>query len=65
VSLQADQDVLQASKASSFTQEYLDLAWPTNVGTALDSAVATFFAKPTSTPPQSIVTAIDQAATQQ
>jgi hypothetical protein len=35
------------------------------VGTALDSAVATFFAKPTSTPPQSIVTAIDQAATQQ
>jgi raffinose/stachyose/melibiose transport system substrate-binding protein len=65
VSLQADQDILRASKASSFTQEYLDLAWPTNVGTALDSAVATFFAKPTSTPPQSIVTAIDQAATQQ
>jgi raffinose/stachyose/melibiose transport system substrate-binding protein len=65
VSLSADQSVLQASKASSFTQEYLDLAWPTNVGTALDSAVATFFAKPTTTPTQSIVAAIDQAATQQ
>ena len=65
VSLSADQSVLQASKASSFTQEYLDLAWPTNVGTALDAAVATFFAKPTTTPTQSIVAAIDQAATQQ
>ena len=65
VGLSADQSVLQASKASSFTQEYLDLAWPTNVGTALDSAVATFFAKPTTTAPQSIVTAINQAATRQ
>ena len=65
VGLSADQSVLQASKASSFTQEYLDLAWPTNVGTALDAAVATFFAKPTTTPTQSIVAAIDQAATQQ
>ena len=62
VTLQADQQVLQASKATPYVQEYLDLAWPTNVGTALDSAVATFFAKPTSTSPQSIVTAIDQAA---
>ncbi len=65
VGLSADQSVLQASKSSSFTQEYLDLAWPTNVGTALDAAVATFFAKPTTTPTQSIVAAIDQAATQQ
>jgi len=65
VSLSADQSVLQTSKASSFTQEYLDLAWPTNVGTALDSAVATFFAKPTTTAPESIVTAINQAAARQ
>ena len=65
VSLSADQSVLQTSKASSFTQEYLDLAWPTNVGTALDSAVATFFAKPTTTSPQSIVSAINQAAARQ
>jgi raffinose/stachyose/melibiose transport system substrate-binding protein len=65
VSLSADQSVLQTSKASSFTQEYLDLAWPTNVGTALDSAVATFFAKPTTTSPESIVSAINQAAARQ
>jgi raffinose/stachyose/melibiose transport system substrate-binding protein len=65
VTLPADQQVLQASKSSSFVQEYLDLAWPTNVGTALDSAVADFFAKPGTTSPQSIVTAIDQAAAQQ
>jgi raffinose/stachyose/melibiose transport system substrate-binding protein len=64
VSLPADQQVLQASKSASYVQEYLDLAWPTNVGTALDSAVADFFAKPTTTPPLSIVTAIDKAAQQ-
>jgi raffinose/stachyose/melibiose transport system substrate-binding protein len=65
VTLPADQEVLQASKSTPYVQEYLDLAWPTNVGTALDSAVATFFAKPSTTSPQAIVTAIDQAAAQQ
>jgi len=65
VTLPADQEVLQSSKATPFVQEYLDLAWPTNVGTALDSAVATFFAKPTTVSPQSIVSAIDQAAARQ
>ena len=65
VTLPADEQVLQASKTTPFVQEYLDLAYPTNVGTALDSAVANFFADPAKSTPQSIVTAIDQAAAQQ
>lgn len=64
VTLPADLSVLQASKAAPYIQEYLDLAYPTNVGTALDAAVANFFAKPTGSP-QAIITAINQAAAQQ
>lgn len=63
VTLPADQQEIQANKAAPFVQEYLDLAYPTNVGTALDAAVANFFAKPTSTAPSTIITAIDNAAT--
>lgn len=65
VTLPALQAVLKASKTTPYIQEYLDLAYPTNVGTALDAAVANFFAKPSSTPPSNIITAIDQAAARQ
>jgi raffinose/stachyose/melibiose transport system substrate-binding protein len=65
VTLPADLQVLHASKTTPFVQEYLDLAYPTAVGTALDSAVANFFAKPTVLAPSSIATAINNAAAQQ
>jgi raffinose/stachyose/melibiose transport system substrate-binding protein len=63
LTLPAEQQILQLGKQSPYIQEYFDLAYPTNVGTALDAAVANMFASKGS--PQSIVTAIDQAAAQQ
>ena len=44
-------------------QNYFDIAYPTNVGQALDNAVANYFAGQGT--PDGIVTAIDQAAAQQ
>jgi raffinose/stachyose/melibiose transport system substrate-binding protein len=44
-------------------QTYLDIAYPTNVGQALDNAVADYFAGQGT--PESIVSSIDQAAVQQ
>jgi raffinose/stachyose/melibiose transport system substrate-binding protein len=64
VTLGADLQLLGNEKITSDIQEYLDLAYPTNVGTALDSAVADFFANPSGSP-SAIITAIDQAAAQQ
>jgi raffinose/stachyose/melibiose transport system substrate-binding protein len=64
VTLGADLELLNNEKTTSDVQEYLDLAYPTAVGTALDSAVADFFANPAGSP-QAIVSAIDQAAAQQ
>ena len=64
VTLPADQQEISANKTAPFVQEYLDLAYPTNVGTALDAAVANFFAKPSGNP-SAIITAIDNAAAQQ
>jgi raffinose/stachyose/melibiose transport system substrate-binding protein len=63
LTLPAEQQILQAGKHTPYIQEYFDLAYPTNVGTALDSAVANLFASKGT--PQSIVTAIDQAAARQ
>jgi raffinose/stachyose/melibiose transport system substrate-binding protein len=64
VTLPADLQELQYTKTAPYVQEYLDLAYPTSVGNALDAAVANFFAKPTASP-SAIITAIDQAAAQQ
>ncbi len=65
VTLPADQDVMQFTKTKPFVQEYLDLAYPTSVGTALDAAVATFFANPGTAAANSVATAINQAAARQ
>jgi raffinose/stachyose/melibiose transport system substrate-binding protein len=55
--------ILQASAHAPYIQTYLDIAFPTNVGQALDTAVANFFAGQGS--PQTIVQQINQAASQQ
>jgi raffinose/stachyose/melibiose transport system substrate-binding protein len=55
--------VLTTSQHAPFIQNYLDIAFPTNVGQALDTAVANYFAGQGT--PQSIVQAINQAAAQQ
>lgn len=63
VTLPADLQELSYTKSTPFVQEYLDLAYPTATGNALDAAVATFFAKPTGDP-SAIVTAINSAGQQ-
>jgi len=65
VTLPADQDVMNFTKTKPYVQEYLDLAYPTSVGTALDAAVATFFANPAKAVSGSVATAINQAAARQ
>ncbi len=63
LTLTAEKQILTLSQHAGYVQNYFDIAYPTNVGQALDNAVADFFAGQGS--PQSIVTAIDQAAAQQ
>jgi raffinose/stachyose/melibiose transport system substrate-binding protein len=63
LTLPAEQQILQAGQHTPYIQQYFDLAYPTNVGTALDAAVADMFAGKGT--PQAIVTAIDQAAARQ
>ncbi|HUB42269.1 MAG TPA: extracellular solute-binding protein [Streptosporangiaceae bacterium] len=63
LTLPAEQTILAATKQTPYIQEYFDLAWPTNVGSALDAAVANMFANKAT--PQDIVSAINQAAAQQ
>jgi raffinose/stachyose/melibiose transport system substrate-binding protein len=65
VTLPADQDVVNFTKSKPYVQEYLDLAYPTSVGTALDAAVATFFANPSKAASGSVAAAINQAAARQ
>jgi raffinose/stachyose/melibiose transport system substrate-binding protein len=55
--------ILTASQQAPYIQTYLDIAFPTNVGQALDNAVADFFAGQGT--PQTIVQQINQAAAQQ
>ncbi len=64
VTLGADLQELSYTKTAPYVQEYLDLAYPTSVGNALDAAVANFFAKPSGSP-SAIITAINSAGTQQ
>jgi raffinose/stachyose/melibiose transport system substrate-binding protein len=54
------QTAFQYSHSSSYIQTYFDIAMPTNVGQALDSAVADFFAGKGSG--QSIIDSVSQAA---
>jgi len=59
----AQQQVLTYSHAAPYIQTYFDIAFPTNVGQALDAAIANFFAGQGSA--QSIITAVSQAKAQQ
>lgn len=59
----AQQQVLTYSHAAPYLQTYFDIAFPTNVGQALDAAIANFFAGQGSA--QSIITAVSQAKSQQ
>ncbi len=63
LTLPSEKQILQLSQQAPYVQNYFDIAYPTNVGQALDNAVADFFAGQGS--PATIVTAIDQAAAQQ
>jgi raffinose/stachyose/melibiose transport system substrate-binding protein len=63
LTLPAERQILQLSQAAPYVQNYLDIAYPTNVGQALDNAVADYFAGQGT--PESIVSTIDQAAAQQ
>jgi raffinose/stachyose/melibiose transport system substrate-binding protein len=63
LTLPAEKTILSMSQHASYVQNYFDIAYPTNVGQALDNAVANYFAGQGS--PDGIVTAIDQAASQQ
>lgn len=58
----AQKQVLTYSHASPYIQTYFDIAFPTNVGQALDAAIANFFAGQGSA--QSIITAVSQAKSQ-
>ena len=59
----AQQRVLTYSHAAPYIQTYFDIAFPTNVGQALDAAIANYFAGQGSA--QSIITAVSQAKSQQ
>ena len=59
----AQKQVLTYSHAAPYIQTYFDIAFPTNVGQALDAAIANFFAGQGSA--QSIITAVSQAKSQQ
>jgi raffinose/stachyose/melibiose transport system substrate-binding protein len=58
----AQKQVLTYSHAAPYIQTYFDIAFPTNVGQALDAAIANFFAGQGSA--QSIITAVSQAKSQ-
>jgi raffinose/stachyose/melibiose transport system substrate-binding protein len=60
LTLPALKDVLSFYKATPFLQTYFDIAFPTNVGQALDAAIADYFAGQGT--PQSIIQAVAQAA---
>src|ERR1022692_659705 len=60
LTLPALKQVLQVNHAASYVQTYFDIAFPTSVGTALDAAIANFFAGQGT--PQSIITAVNKAA---
>ena len=63
LTLASEKQILSTSQKAAYVQNYFDIAYPTNVGQALDNAVANYFAGQGT--PQSIVSAIDAAAAQQ
>ena len=61
LSLPALKQVLTYNHAAPYVQTYFDIAFPTNVGQALDAAIAT--TSPARVHAQSIITAVSQAKT--
>ena len=59
LTLPALKQVLTYNHSAPYIQTYFDIAFPTNVGQALDAAIATYFAGQGSA--QSIITAVSQA----
>ena len=53
------QTVVSANHAAPYIQTYFDIAFPTSVGQALDTAIANYFAGQGNA--QSIITAVSQA----
>jgi raffinose/stachyose/melibiose transport system substrate-binding protein len=62
VSVPAEKSVLNYYKNVSYLQTYFDVAFPVNVGNAIDAAIADFFAGQGT--PQSIIQAVAHAKTQ-
>ncbi len=60
LSVAAEKGVLDYYKNVSYLQTYFDVAFPVNVGNAIDSAIANFFAGQGNS--QSIIQAVAQAA---
>lgn len=60
LTVKALKEVLSYYKSTPFLQTYFDIAFPTQVGDALDAAIADFFAGQGS--PQSIIQAVAKAA---
>ena len=60
LSVAAEKGVLNYYKNVSYLQTYFDVAFPVNVGNAIDSAIANFFAGQGNS--QSIIQAVAQAA---
>jgi raffinose/stachyose/melibiose transport system substrate-binding protein len=60
VSVPAEKGVLSYYKSVKYLQTYFDVAFPVNVGNALDAAIADYFAGQGT--PQSIIQAVAQAA---
>jgi raffinose/stachyose/melibiose transport system substrate-binding protein len=60
VSVPAEKGVLNYYKNINYLQTYFDVAFPVNVGNAIDAAIANFFAGQGT--PQSIIQAVAQAA---
>jgi len=60
VKVPAAKDAISFYKNAAYLQTYFDVAFPVNVGNAIDSAIANFFAGAGT--PQSIIQAVAQAA---
>ncbi len=63
LALPAMKQVLTYTGAAPYIQTYFDIAFPTNVGVAIDGAIADFFAGQGT--PQSIISTTNQAASSQ
>ncbi len=62
ITLPAEKDAAAADKAASYTATYFDTAMPTQPGQNLDNAVANYFANPSESTANSIITSVNGPA---